>query len=184
LRPRRHLLAAAVPYVPSRDVPHVRAYLMTIGQESSPHVSYLSYATPAGSSFAATIVAVMLVGGVVGVVGSALAHGPWWFYLLFLCLVSYIGYGLCYHRAYPLRVNDGVLSWSGFRYHGSRAISDVEAVTVRSNRFANGSIYVWKFRDGTAVNMVAFPTLSRGRSLATTFFENLRQEYPNLSLPG
>jgi hypothetical protein len=177
LRPRRHLRAATVPYVPSRDVPHVRAYLMTIGQESSPHVELPQLCH-------SSRVAVMLVGGAVGVVGSALAHGPWWFYLLFLCLVSYIGYGLCYHRAYLLRVNDGVVSWGGFRYHGSRAISDVEAVTVRSNRFANGSIYVWKFRDGTAVNMVAFPTLSRGRSLATTFFENLRQEYPNLSLPG
>ena len=62
----------------------------------------------------------MLVGGIAGLVGSALANGPWWFYLLFLGLVSYIGCGLCYHRAYLLRVHDGVLSWSGFRYHGSR----------------------------------------------------------------
>lgn len=155
---------------------------MSTGQESTRRVSYVSYATPAGSLFAATLIAVLLAGGVAGLVGSALVHGPWWFYLLFLCLVAYIGYGLCYHRAYLVRVNDGVLSWSGLRYHGSRAISDVEAVTVRSNRFANGAIYVWKFRDGTSMNMVAFPTLSRGGSLATAFFENLRPEYPNLRL--
>jgi hypothetical protein len=149
---------------------------MSTGQESIRRASYISYVTPAGSSFAATIIGVMLVGGIAGLVGSALANGPWWFYLLFLGLVSYIGCGLCYHRAYLLRVHDGVLSWSGFRYHGSRVISEVESVRVRSNRFANGQIYVWKFVDGTSVNMVAFPTLSRGQSQAATFFEKLSRD--------
>jgi hypothetical protein len=99
-------------------------------QGANRRADYFSYATPLGWEFPATILTIMFAGGLIGLVASAVTGGPWAFLLVFLCVVAYMAYGFLYHRAYVVRVTDGVLSWHGCRYHGSRPMSDVEAVTL------------------------------------------------------
>jgi hypothetical protein len=95
-------------------------------QAAAPGDRDASYAAVVGWEFTAALLAVMFVVGVSTLVGSALTHGPWWFSLLFLGLVVYLTYGFLPHRAYRVRIAGGVLSLHGFRYHGSRAMSEVE----------------------------------------------------------
>jgi hypothetical protein len=146
----------------------------------SRHAVYFSYATVMGWEFPAAILAIMFAGGLVGLVASALTGGPWVFLLLFLCVVTYMAYGSLYHRAYLVRVTDGVLSWHGCRYHGSRPISEVNAVTLGNL----AGLYVWTFRDGSHMTMMSFRSFYRGRPLATTFLDDVGREHPGISMPG
>jgi hypothetical protein len=112
----------------------------------------LSYYVVLGWKFPATVVSVMFLGGVAAVIASAVTGGPWAFLLLFLFVVAGLAYGFLYHRAYVVRLSDGVLSRRGCAYHGSRPVSDVEAVTLASA----GAAYVWTFRDGSRMTMMFF----------------------------
>jgi hypothetical protein len=144
------------------------------------HAVYFSYATVMGWEFPAACLGIMLAGGLIGLVASAVTSGPWPFLLVYLCVVAYMGYGFLYHRAYVVRVTDGVLSWHGCRYHGSRPMSEVEAVTLGNP----AGLYVWTFRDRSHMTMMSFRSFYRGRPLATTFLDGVGREYPGISMPG
>jgi hypothetical protein len=141
---------------------------------------YLSYCTRLGWEFPAAILTIMFVGGVAALVGSVLTGGPWLFVVVFLCAVSYGGYRSLYHLAYIVRVNDGVLSWHGCRYHGSRPMSEVKAVTLGGFN----TEYVWTFANGPSMRMIVF-SFPRGlRAEAVSFLDQIGSGYPRISLPG
>jgi hypothetical protein len=141
---------------------------------------YFSYATVLGWEFPATILGIMFVGGLIGLVASAVTGGPWAFLLVWVFVVpTYGAYGFLYHRAYVVRVTDGVLSWHGCGYHGSRPMSEVEAVTPGFAGF-----YVWVFHDGSRMTMISFKSPYRLREQTTTFLDEVGSAYPDISMPG
>jgi hypothetical protein len=149
-------------------------------QGANRRADYFSYATALGWEFPAAILSIMFAAGLIGLVASAVTGGPWAFVLMFLCVVAYMGYGFLYRRAYVVRVTDGVLSWHGCRYHGSRLMNEVEAITL--GNFAG--LYTWMFRDGTRMTMLSVRSLYHGRSQTATFLDEVGREYPDISMPG
>jgi hypothetical protein len=148
-------------------------------QVVSPHERDSSHAAVVGWEFTVALLAIMFAVGVATLVGSAITHGPWWFSVLFLGLVAYLAYGFLHHRAYRVQIADGVLSWHGFRYHGSRPMSEVEAVVLGKH-----GLVAWRFRDGTAMQMMTFQSVGRQRPLAVRFLDEVGRQYPGLIVPG
>jgi len=102
---------------------------MTDGEDSHRREADFIYSARAGSAFTAAFLGVMFATGAVAAVVNILRPGPWIFSLPYLSLLACLGYyRFLYRRAYLLRVADGVVSWTGFRYHGSRPMSYVELV--------------------------------------------------------
>jgi hypothetical protein len=136
---------------------------------------YLSYVAVPGWSFPAGIIGLMFVGGLGALGVSAVSGGPWLFALFFLAVCAYVAYGFLYRRAYLVRVENDVLSWHGFLYHGSRPTKDISAIS------RTGSGYVWTFDDGSSMTMMAWATLGRP-SQAARFLDELASRYPDMAI--
>ncbi|MEO8898459.1 MAG: hypothetical protein ABI352_07815 [Candidatus Dormibacter sp.] len=140
---------------------------------------YLNYDAPLGWAFPAVIFSIMFVAGVAASVASVATGGPWPFYVVFLFVVGGGAYGFLLRRAYVVRIADGVLSWEGCRYHGSRRMSEVVSVS----RDARG-MYIWTFADGSRMVMFAFSNPRRLQREVAAFLDGVGVAYPDVSLPG
>lgn len=139
----------------------------------------LSYHAPLGWAFPAVLLSIMFGAGVAALIASVATSGPWPFYFVFLFVVGGVAHGFLLRRAYVVRIANGVLSWEGCRYHGSRPMSEV----VDVQRDARG-MYIWKFADGSRMVMFAFSNPRRLQREIAVFLDGVGVAYPDVSLPG
>lgn len=114
---------------------------------------------------------IMTAAGAAGLVASLITGGPWWFCALWLLIIGWIGFTFIWRLPYEVVINDGHLTWRGYRQRRTVPMSDVARMTLAFS----GNVQIVECRDGSRLRIGVMQGYA-------PFIQSVVEEYPDLSI--